>query len=398
MSPRILSIPALTRHRASGRAVVRIDGHDHYLGMFGTPESTAAYERLIATYLSNGRTLKKPGADSDYTIADLAQDFLDRCDREYRDPEGVPNKKSIADVEIALRPLVKLFCDINVAEFGPKSLALYRERLIESGLARTVINNRVGIVRRAFKWGVSEENVPPSVFHGLLAVSRLKRGRCGAKEAPPVECIPHKYIEAALPFMPPPVRAMVELQLLTGARPGEIVLLRMKEIDTGGPVWIFRPQAHKNAWRGHKREIAIGPKGQEILRRFIRPAPAEKFLFSPRDWVAECRAQARANRQTPLWPSHLRAQERRRRERTPRTIHDRYSVVTYGRAIRRACEKARVPVWGAGRLRHNAATEARAQFGLEAACALLGHRLVETTQIYAEVSRSRALEIAAKVG
>jgi len=72
--------------------------------------------------------------------------------------------------------------------------------------------------------------------------------------------------------------------------------------------------------------------------------------------------------------------------------------VTYARAIRRACGRAKVPVWSPGRLRHNAATAARKRYGLEAASALLGHRLVETTQIYAEGNFARALEIAAEAG
>jgi hypothetical protein len=31
--------PSLTKHKASGKSVVRIDGKDHYCGVFGTPEA-----------------------------------------------------------------------------------------------------------------------------------------------------------------------------------------------------------------------------------------------------------------------------------------------------------------------------------------------------------------------
>jgi hypothetical protein len=41
--PRPASIPKLTHHKASGKAVVRLNAHDHYLGMFGTPEAEIAY-------------------------------------------------------------------------------------------------------------------------------------------------------------------------------------------------------------------------------------------------------------------------------------------------------------------------------------------------------------------
>jgi integrase len=57
-----------------------------------------------------------------------------------------------------------------------------------------------------------------------------------------------------------------------------------------------------------------------------------------------------------------------------------------------------VPIWSPGQLRHNAATEARRRFGLEAAAALLGHELVETTQIYSDTRLALAKEVAAKIG
>lgn len=38
-------IPKLCKHKATGQAVVRLDGKDHYLGQFGTASATAAYER-----------------------------------------------------------------------------------------------------------------------------------------------------------------------------------------------------------------------------------------------------------------------------------------------------------------------------------------------------------------
>ena len=76
-------IPSYRPHKASGQAVVTLDGRDHYLGKHGTDASRAAYERLIATWLENGRRLPRdPSAD--YTVATLCDEFLDWCEREYR--------------------------------------------------------------------------------------------------------------------------------------------------------------------------------------------------------------------------------------------------------------------------------------------------------------------------
>jgi hypothetical protein len=53
--PRQPSVPKLCLHKASGKAVVRLNGQDHYLGVFGTPGAKGAYDRLIAEWLANGR-------------------------------------------------------------------------------------------------------------------------------------------------------------------------------------------------------------------------------------------------------------------------------------------------------------------------------------------------------
>ena len=54
--------------------------------------------------------------------------------------------------------------------------------------------------------------------------------------------------------------------------------------------------------------------------------------------------------------------------------------------------------WLANRLRHNAATVLRREYGLDVAKTVLGHRLVETTQVNAAIDRKKATETIAKVG
>jgi hypothetical protein len=41
-------IPSYRLHKPTGLAVVRLNGHDVYLGEHGTPQSRAAYNRVIA--------------------------------------------------------------------------------------------------------------------------------------------------------------------------------------------------------------------------------------------------------------------------------------------------------------------------------------------------------------
>ncbi|MBI3817219.1 MAG: site-specific integrase [Planctomycetes bacterium] len=398
-TPSRTSIPKLGLHRATGQAIVRLNGKDHYLGDYAKEESRARYERLVAEWLNNGRRLPQAEPTGDFTVADVVKGFLAWIDNEYRLPDGSVSRE-VLNVRLAMRGVYKLFRDLPAEEFGPKSLLLYRDAQVAAGLTRKLINKRVGMVRRAFRWATREERVPASTYHALTAVEGLKMGRTTAIESPGVKPVPELDINKTIPQLSPTVRAMVELQLLTGMRPAEVTTIRPCDIERGGNVWIYRPSNHKNAWRGHAREIAIGPKAQEILTPFLLRS-AEDYCFSPDETMEGRKRELREKRKkegTPLWPSHLRTLENKRRENPIWAPGDCYSTWSYGRAIARACKRVTVTQWSPGRLRHNAATRFRKEFGLEVAGAILGHRILETTQIYAEVNRARALDVAAKVG
>ncbi len=82
-------------------------------------------------------------------------------------------------------------------------------------------------------------------------------------------------VPAVLPYVAPPVAAMIRLQMLTATRPGEIVVMRAIDIDMSGDVWVYEPHTHKNRWRGHRRQIMLGPKAKAIIRPFLdRPTDA----------------------------------------------------------------------------------------------------------------------------
>ncbi len=54
--PRLVrSFPAYQLHRASGQAVVTLNGRDCYLGPHNSNASRVEYDRLIAEWLANGR-------------------------------------------------------------------------------------------------------------------------------------------------------------------------------------------------------------------------------------------------------------------------------------------------------------------------------------------------------
>jgi integrase len=431
-------VPTLRLHKASGRAVVTLNSVDHYCGAWGTPEAQARYDSLIAQWLASGRGMvkaeeKAPAAE--LTVEQVLLRYWEHAELHYRSPGGTPTQE-LENVRVALRPVRRLFGDTPARSFGPLALRAVRGAMVKSGLARTTVNARINRVRRAFRWAVSVELIPASVDQALRTVEGLQRGRTEAAETEGVHPVKVEDVEQTLPHLSAPVAAMIRLQLLTAARAGEIMAMRGGDLSPGEPTWTYRPGSHKNQWRGHKREIPLGPKAVEIIKGFLKP-DTQAYLFTPGDAVEEVRARRRESRKTKPTPS-----ERERRRRKPgKALAARYDRRSYRQAVVRACDRAfphpveadflaRIEAspkgqrravrlelvrwkaehrdelrewrksrrWSPLMLRHTAATAIRAKYGLEASQCMLGHSKCDTTQIYAERDQAKARDIAAQIG
>ena len=217
---------------------------------------------------------------------------------------------------------------------------------------------------------------------------------------------------------------MIELQRLTGMRPGEVVIMRTCDLDMSGDVWVYKPWTYKTEHHSQdedsERAVAIGPDAKEILKEWLR-ADREAYLFSPAEAEAERRAEQRAARKTRVQPSQ---QGRRGRTVVPKVFGTFYTRLSYAQAIDRGCDKAfphptlaglraadldaqqRAEVvawkkshrWSPNRLRHSVATKIRKQYGLEASKAVLGHSKITTTQQYAEQDRTLAADVMRQIG
>jgi len=355
--------PAYQLHRGSGQAKVRIDGKDVYLGGHGSPASRDRYEQLVGEYLR--------GKDVDaitITVDELCLMFLDWADGYYRRADG-SSTGAVANIRDALRYVVKANGSDRARDFGPKSLKAVRDLMIADRRCRSNINRLVHWLRRAFAWGVSEELLPVTVHQALLTVKGLQRGRTKAVESEAVRPVAEGDVTAALPFLPATVAAMVRLQLLTGARPGEICALRPCDVTRGlDGVWCYRPSMHKTQHHGKERRIYIGAEGQKVLQPFLDREP-EAFCFDPHE-AGRCRPK----------------------------LH-RYSKDSYGRAVHRACVRAGLDrSWSPGQLRHTKATMIRERFGIEAAQMVLGHSKTDMTEVYAERNFTVAADVMKAIG
>ena len=182
---------------------------------------------------------------------------------------------------------------------------------------------------------------------------------------------------------------MIELQGLTGMRPGEVTIMRGCDLDTSAMVWTYTPATHKMEHEDHERTVYIGPRAQAFVRPFLK-RDLNAYLFSPLDATQE-RASVSSTHRRPKQPQTVPKGDRK--------VGDHYSVDSYRRAIQRACVAAEVPLWSPNQLRHNAATRLRREFGVDLAQTILGHRLGSAiTEVYAEANVAKAIEVMGKVG
>lgn len=388
----IASLPAYRLHKPSGQAVTTLNGKDFYLGPWQSTLSRNAYDKLIAEWLANGRQLPQAVPCGALSVAELLVAYLTYAQNYYvRDGQVTSEFTCMKD---ALRPLRQLYAETAVRDFGPLALKAVRQIMIDQGLSRRHINQRVNRVRRVFKWGVENELVPPSVLHGLQAVAPLKMGRTAAPETKPVGPAPDDAVDAVLPHVSRQVATMIELQRLAGMRPGEVVLIRPRDVEREGDVWIYRPLRHKTDYRGHTREVYLGKRAQEILTPWLLRA-AESYCFSPAEAEEERNASRRQNRKSPMTPSQAR---RKKKERPQRAKRERYDRDSYRRAIEYGIAKAGVMHWHPHQLRHSCATRIRKEFGLDAAQVILGHKSAAITEVYAGLDRAKAATIMAQIG
>ena len=401
-------VPSLRHHKASGQAYVVLNGRAVYLGPHGAPEAEQEYHRVIAEWLASDRRLPVP--PSQIAVKEIIARYWSYALGYYAKPGGQPTWET-ANIRQALRPLQKLYGETPACEFGPRALRVVRKRMIEIGWCRNNINKMVGRIKRMFNWATAQELVPPEVYQALRSVSGLRRGRSAARETQPIKPVPQEHIDAVQPHLSQQVWTMIQLQLLTGARSGELVMIRPCDIDrTGDKVWVYNPVDHKTAHHGHQRRIYIGPRAQELLGPFLLRRP-DAYCFSPAEARSEYLKRINETRKTP--PQQGNAPGTNRKANPKRQPGDHYTPASYGHAIRQAVKKAYRPTdmtnkefktwkpphhWHPHQLRHNAATELRKEFGLDAARIILGHRTTAITELYAEQDESRAIEAMIKVG
>ena len=395
-----------------GKKRVWWNGRWHHLGAADDPARwKAEYARLLQLW-AHGPTAV-PHRPDDYLVATLCRDYLaaDVCP---------PSRRY--DMGRAVEMLLEAHLETAVAEFDAPALAAFQATLCRAVDDRgrkvySVSSVRKGVadLRRNWRWGVATKRVPVERYQELLTVEGPRVGvrPNEARPAKRVTAADPKAVEATLPFLRPPVRAMVQLQLLAGFRPSELYRLTPGQVHRSGVVeipevgevdlgqlgiWVYlpvdaegRPQ-HKTVHHGKPRWVVLGAKARAVLAPFLERGP-DVPCFSPRESLADLRREQRTKRKSKVQPSQLN-----RSRPGAKLRRDRYARSSYLQAVKRAAKRAGVTHWTPYQLRHRHAVDVDAVLGLDAAQAALGHTSPQTTRRYSKQSFTRAAEVARMLG
>lgn len=318
----------------------RIRGVQFRLGGVHTTEADAkiALGKLIVRTAANPAlaTIRPVNA----TLADLIEAFL----RSDESPRGKQHRQKYG-------MLVELFDaafgnDIPAMDYDAEKHREFKAWLTGcERYSRWSVNDFLSRVRRLMKFGRSRKFCDPGNVAEVCDVPGVRHG--DARESEKVGPANVDDVERTIPHLPAEIQPLVRLQLLCGARSGELLPLKRSMISRSAEPWSYTPVQHKGKWRGGNRVIYFGPKARAILANLFASIDGDDYLFSPQ-----------------------RSRPDRTGARSPRPHYSRHS---YSHAIQDACKRAVVPPWTSHQLRHRCGTDVRQAYGYDAAQAVLGH-------------------------
>ena len=337
------------------------------------------------------------------TVAELVPRYLEHAAARY-------GKSEYGTIRDAVRLLLTQWAAIPISQYMPAFLLEYR-KLAFAKWSRKHAMGQTKRITAMWKWAATRNLVPVDVHTRLTLLEQpsLSEGH----DNPPIQSADPAIVEEVCRYLRPRIKMLVQLQLLTGARPGELLGLKPIDIDTRKEIWKVELKKHKNLHHNKKRTLYFGAQAQPILTEVMSGRPMDAYLWDARD--------------SERWRSEGAA---------------RLSTNAYALAVRRAClhayplpadlDRIKVPMgakkwrwekkkewearmgeagmekvrawrrdhhWTPYQLRHTVATVVDDKFGAEASQLLLGHSSAKvTTAIYIDRERKKLLEVVKAVG
>ena len=315
------------------------------------------------------------------TVSDLIDEFLAYARNRYI-KHGRPTGTATNYAHVLL-PLARAYGKLPTSEFNLDVMEEYQSSLDSSRrLCRRQVNKAISAICYVFKWGTLHRLngvriVPTEIATELRLIQPLRAGYSKSIDHPQKRSVSLDDVYAVLPYLSPTVADMVRLQVLTGARPQEVRLMRCGDFDfIDEDLWHYRPSEYKTEHFESDKIISIGPRAIAILKPRLIGLKIGDYVFSPSRALSEISC--------PIGSRRLNEFYRR----------DCYSV-----AIKRACQRAHIAVFSPYQLRKLKATLIDREYDAETAAAVLGHKDVSTTlRHYIDPRRAIADNVARKLG
>ncbi len=338
--------PKILRH-PSGQARVHYRGRTYYLGVFGSPESQAAYARLLVELSTTTPAIEQVAG---LTIGGLVGQYLAWL-------SGQPDTSTKRKLRAVAVALVRLFADVPVFQFSVRHLETLRSSWTngigcEQQAAGTA-NVNTSRAREILRWAEIRGLAPEGMYGKLTALPPL-RG-----QAKRVEPVAWEIVAATLPHLEPGAASICLICWWTGMRPKEVCSLTAESVDLERG-WISL-EAHKTSAKTGSHRLPIGPQAAAVLGPLLSIRPTG-FLFPSRE-------------------------------------SDHFQPISLARAVHRATVRHGIERWTPYQLRHAAKERITQAHGLEAARVILRHTSLGMTSKYASrIDPAFAQAIAAKCG
>lgn len=342
-----------------------------------------------------------PVSIDDLTLSELADMYYEWA-RDYHQDAPIPGyaQKWLTSL------VIDIVGDVHWTEMTPELFKMIPTELLARGKNRQVINQIMTDTCTWIQWCYDEKNISRRIDMELRAVKRMRKNKLGVREKVAKVAVLWEEAEMLLPFLAPPLRSMVTTQFWAGMRPGEVCIIRPRDlllVPTDKPeqhgadeLMYYFPSHHKNLHRDDKEKLIklITWRAREALSPFIdRCEDEDGYLFKPveaHSWAIDYNVEEKESRRSA--PAYEPPSARKRRERLAATRHERlasqqkerFTSQSYARRISLAFDRAsregvELERWTPNQLRHGAMTM-MGDFGYaKAGSSLLGHKSLKTS-------------------
>lgn len=385
--------PKLCRHKGRKIGYVRIDGRQRYLkGSWKDPEKPS--RELLASYEALKFELDLQAAGGSYSINRLLDKYCRHLNS--KDNLSISRKRNLKWAQTMLRRQLKPYRELTPEEMQVRDFNNIRERWNALEYSITTIRTYWSEINKFFKWAVARGFSSPEVLLKMESLPQMTvHEYSSAKPSKVRHAVKWEQVQATLPHLSETLQTALLVALGTGARPQEILDMRWDDIDRSNKIWQYEVVSHKGSWRNGNRMIYISLPIQKLLKQYQmrRLNPDAEYIFTGAEsWALNLA------KKTGDCPKETF-------ENRPPTVSDRLDSRRLYQAVKRICAREKIEPWTPYQTRHFFAEQMLAKLSdhfkgngseglaIEAVSAMLGHKDIDITRVYAKRNLSLSRDL-----